>query len=118
VLIFSLASVVAELLTIVWFFTKKELQNISGSHIATCDLYYKSFAIVIYDHNDNSLYYKTTIVANLTTIIGNLALARSVNYNHKVHWKLKRTLMIINYNPKPFIVLATGGRNWQVIYPH
>jgi hypothetical protein len=40
-------------------------------------LYYKSFMIIIYDCNDNGLYYKTMIVANL-------ALARSVNYDCKV----------------------------------
>ncbi len=34
----------------------------------------------IYDRNDNGLYYKTMTVANLTTIIANLALARSINY--------------------------------------
>jgi hypothetical protein len=48
------------------------------------------------------------IVANLTAIIANLALARSVNYDRKVCCKLKRTFMIVNYNPKPFIVQATG----------
>jgi hypothetical protein len=56
-------------------------------------LYYKSFTIVIYDRNDNGLYYKTTIIANL-------ALARSVNYDLKVFCKLKYTFKIINYNPK------------------
>ncbi len=66
-------------------------------------LYYKSFTIVIYNRNDNGLYYKTmivanlaTIVANLTTIVANLALARSVNYDRKVCCKLKRTFMIVN----------------------
>ncbi len=39
---------------------KKSFSIISG-------LYYKRFMIVIYDRNDNGLYYKTTIVANLTT---------------------------------------------------
>ena len=58
-------------------------------------LYYKSFtiviynyndsAIVIYDHNDNGQYYKTMI-------LGNLTLAGSVNYDCKVHCKLKHTL--------------------------
>ncbi len=62
--------------------------------------------IIIYDHNDNGLY-NTTIVANLTMIVANLALARSVNYDRKVHCKLKCTFMIVNYNPKPFIVQAT-----------
>jgi hypothetical protein len=61
--------------------------------VPTSGLYYKSFTIVIYNRNDNGLYYKTTIVANL-------ALARSVNYNCKVRCKLKRTFMVVNYNPK------------------
>ncbi len=73
----------------------------------SCGLYYKSFTIVIYDHNDNGLYYKTTIVANLTTIVAKLALARSINYDRKVRCKLKRTFTMVNYNPKPFIVEAT-----------
>ncbi len=50
----------------------------------------------------------TTIVAFLTTIVANLPLARSVNYDHTVCCKLKHTVMIINYDPKPFIVQATG----------
>jgi hypothetical protein len=41
--------------------------------------------IVINNHNDNDLYYKTTIKANL-------ALVRSVNYDHKVRSKLERNL--------------------------
>jgi hypothetical protein len=80
-----------------------------------CGLCYKSFSIVIYDRNDNGLYFKTTIVANLTTIvadltmiIANLALARSVNYYCKIRSKLKRTFTIVNYDPIPFIVQATG----------
>ncbi len=48
-------------------------------------LYYKSFRIVIYDHNGSIQYYETMILANR-------ALARSVNYDHKVRWKLKHTL--------------------------
>jgi hypothetical protein len=64
--------------------------------------------IVIYDRNDNSLYYKTTIIANLTAIVANLALARSINYDHKVCCKLKHTYTIVNYDPKPFIVQTTG----------
>ncbi len=83
--------------------------------LAISGQYYKSFTIVIYDRNDNGLYYKTTIVANLTTIIANLALARSVNYDHKLRCKLKHTFMIVNYDPKPFTVQATvlklGGLN-------
>jgi len=46
------------------------------------------------------------IIANLTMTIANIALARSVNYVHKVHCKLKRTFTIINYDPKPFIAQA------------
>jgi hypothetical protein len=64
--------------------------------------------IVINNRNDNGMYYKTMIIANLTTIIANLALARSINYDRKVHCKLKRTFAIVNYNPKPFIVQAAG----------
>ncbi len=64
--------------------------------------------IIICDRNDNDLYYKTMIVANLTTIIANLALARSVNYDREVCCKLKCTFTIVNYDPKPFIVQATG----------
>jgi hypothetical protein len=52
---------------------------------ATPGLYYKSFTIVIYYCNDSGLYYKTMILANQ-------ALSRSVNYEHKVCFKLKRTL--------------------------
>ncbi len=49
----------------------------------TCGLYYKSFTILIYDHNDSSQYHNTmiTIVSyapNLT-----LALAWVINYNCK-----------------------------------
>ncbi len=41
-------------------------------------------------------------------ITANLALAKSVNYDCKVHCKLKHTFMIVNYDPKLFIVQATG----------
>jgi hypothetical protein len=44
--------------------------------------------MVIYDRNANGLYYKSTIIANL-------ALARCVNYDHKVRFKLQRTFMIM-----------------------
>ncbi len=47
------------------------------------------------------------IIANLTTIVANLALAGSVNNDHKVCCKLKRTFTIINYKPKPLTVQAT-----------
>ncbi len=70
-------------------------------------VYYKSFMIIIYYCNDNGLYHKTMIIANLTMIVVNLALARSINYNHKILCKLKRTFTIVNYDPKPFIVQAT-----------
>ncbi len=58
--------------------------------IDSCDLYYESFTVIIYD---NGLYYITTIVANL-------AFARSVNYDRKVRCKLKCTFTIINYDRK------------------
>ncbi len=70
-------------------------------------LYHKSFTNVIYDCNDNGMTYKTMIIANLTMIVANLALARSVNYDRKVRCKLKHTFTIVNYNPKPFIVQST-----------
>jgi hypothetical protein len=38
------------------------LQTISENHAATCGLYYKSFTIIIYNHNDSSQYYKTMIM--------------------------------------------------------
>jgi hypothetical protein len=56
--------------------------------------------MIIYALNDNGLYYKTMIIANL-------ALASSVNYDRKVCCKLKCTCTIVNYDPKPFIVQAT-----------
>jgi hypothetical protein len=68
----------------------------SGKNLYNIDisgLYYKSFTIIIYNRNDNDLYYKTMIVANLS-------LARSVNYDCKVRCKLKRTFTIVNYDPK------------------
>ena len=43
--------------------------------------------IVIYNPNDNNLYYKTIILTNL-------ALARGVVYNRKVGRKLKRILRL------------------------
>jgi hypothetical protein len=48
------------------------------------------------------------IIANLTMITANLALAKSINYDRKVCCKPKRTFMFVNYDPKPFIVQATG----------
>jgi hypothetical protein len=47
---------------------------LSCVYVFNCGLYYKRFTIIIYDRNDNGLYYKTTI----TTC---LALARSANYD-------------------------------------
>jgi hypothetical protein len=41
-------------------------------------------------------------------IIANLAFAISVNYDRKLGYKLKHTFTIVNYDPKPFIVQATG----------
>ncbi len=93
---------------------KRERLSVANLSIPTCGLYYKSLTIVNYDHNDNGLYYNTTIVsnltmivANLTAIVANLALVRSVNYDCKVRCKQKCTFTIINYYPKPFIVHAT-----------
>ncbi len=49
----------------------------------TCALYYKSFTIIIYNHNDSSQCYKTMIM--IVSYAPNLALAVSsvVNYDHK-----------------------------------
>ncbi len=66
----------------------------------TSGLYYESFMIVIYDCNDNGLYSKNMIIANLTMIVANLALARSINYDCKVRCKLKHTFTIVNYDHK------------------
>ena len=38
--------------------------------------------VVIYDCNDSGQYYKTTILTDL-------AIAKSVNYDHKVYYELK-----------------------------
>ncbi len=73
----------------------------------TSGLYYKSFIIIIYNHNVNGHYY-------ITTIIANLALARSIYYDCKVCCKLKHTFTIINCDPKPFIVQATGPNNFAI----
>jgi hypothetical protein len=72
--------------------------------------------IIIYNHYDNGMYYKTTIVPNLTMIVDNLVLARSINYNHKVRCKLKHTFTIVNYDPKPFIVQATGQQFFKTSF--
>jgi hypothetical protein len=48
-------------------------------------LHYKCFTIITYNCNDNGLYY-------ITNTLANLALARSINYNHKLCCKLKCTL--------------------------
>ncbi len=50
------------------------------------------------------------IVANLTMIVVNLALLRSVHYDHKVRCKLKHTFTIVNYDPKSFIEQAAGHK--------
>ncbi len=63
----------------------------------TSGLYYKNFMIAIYDHNGNTIviysrndsdqYYKTMSLADLS-------LARGVNYDLKVCYKLKHTLQL------------------------
>jgi hypothetical protein len=62
---------------------------------------------VIYDHNDNGLYYETVILAK--------ALARSVNYDPKVCCKLKCTFTIVSYERKTFIAQAIGDAGANVI---
>ena len=70
-------------------------------------LSYKSFTIIIYYRNDKGLYYNTMIVANLITIVANLALARSVNYDRKVRCKLKCTFTILNLSLHRPLVVAS-----------
>ncbi len=41
-------------------------------------------------------------------ILANLVLAKSINYDHTVHCKLKSNFMTINYNCKIFIAQTTG----------
>jgi hypothetical protein len=67
-----------------------------------CCLYYKSFMIiiynrndstmVIYDHNDSGLYYKTTIIAR---------------YELKLCSKLKHNLRSYNHNLHSLVTLQT-----------
>ncbi len=59
----------------------------------TSGLYYKCFTIVIYDHNDNGLYYKTALVTNL-------ALAMIINYDPRI---LIYYPGILIYNPRILI---------------
>ncbi len=56
-----------------------------------------------YNNNDSSLYYITTLLAKAKLILTNLALAKDVNYDHKVHVNLS-----ILYNHKNLIVQRTG----------
>jgi hypothetical protein len=72
--------------------------------------------LIIYGPNDNDQYYKTMIVANLTAIVANLALARSIKYDRKVRCKLKHTFTIINYDPKLLIVQATRLLSASLLY--
>ncbi len=50
------------------------------------------FTIVIYDRKNSGLYNKTTIVTNLALAMIINYTPRVVIYNHKVRYKLKRTL--------------------------
>jgi len=69
----------------------------------TCGLYYKCFAIVIYDRNDCGQYYKTTIIIKASLA----SLSWIINYSHSLCSKLKCYLRLQIYNRKPFIVQAT-----------
>ncbi len=64
-------------------------------------LYYKSFTIVIYNHNGSSLYYKTTILADLV-------LAMNIIYYRKVQTEA------YHYNRKTFVVQITDWINLWV----
>jgi hypothetical protein len=61
-------------------------------HCDTCGLYYKSFMIVIYDHNDSSQYYDTMIMIISYAPNLNLALASVINWDRKWCSKLKHNL--------------------------
>ena len=73
-----------------FFFVSKDnlLQKFSG-------LYYKSFTIVIYGHDDIGRNYKTTIT--ILSYAPNLALALAsvINYDHKWRHNLKHHLLTI-----------------------
>ncbi len=61
-----------------------------------CGLYYNTSMIVIYDRNDSSQYYKTTITIVFTILARakvELALARIVNPNWSVIYDRKFTIV-------------------------
>ncbi len=59
----------------------------------TCGLYYKCFTFVIYRRNDSGLlWFKTTILTNLAIASSVNYDCRIVNYDCKERYKLKRTL--------------------------
>ncbi len=105
---FQLASVVVELLAILWFFTIKKFQNLSGTHAATCSLSYKSFTIVNYT-SVRSLSYDYNFWSWFTI----LDKAMIVNYDHNYRFIVLAIInTFINYNGKTFFLQATGGTNW------
>ncbi len=56
---------------------------------------------------------KIKLLRNLTPFRQHVLLlyfAKRINYDRKVHFKLKCTFVIVNYNRKTFIVHATGIR--------
>ncbi len=60
---------------------------------------------IIYDCNDRALYYKTTI-------LDNLSIAKSVNYDCELYCKLKSTITIVNYDRKTFVEQVKGWKNF------
>ncbi len=75
-------------------------------------MYYKSFAIVIYDRNDRQ-----------RPGLKNLAIARIANYDHKVRCEVKHTsiwnyLAIVINDGKTFVVQAKGGAIDSIYVSH
>jgi hypothetical protein len=73
---------------------KRLFKDKHSSLQSICPLPVLKFMIVTYDRNNSSLTYLTTLLAKAKLILVNLALARSVNYDHKVCCKLKCTLQL------------------------
>ncbi len=102
--------------------------NIRGTHAATCGLYYKCFMIiiyncndsmiVIYDCNDSGLYYKTMIIPRYKLKLRSKLKRNLWSYNCNHDPNLRSKLKCVIYDRKTFIVLATGNRNWKLIYPN
>ncbi len=68
--------------------------------------------IVIYDHNECGLYYKTTTVTNLAS-------ARNINYDHKIVIYDRKKFTKLKYNLplyETLIVQATGQNFLKLLW--